>query len=155
MAVDEVKHFSISGPQAQIGFNVSWKICLNLCSQRWLGPSLIIEIYLIALGLWKVKILLVFGCINSKILDLKKSFDYLYFELLSRRCCYWRWKKERILEEIVFYITWWDVVRICCSMIRIIFRNNSEKIVRRVFLNNFLKITESVIPTSLLKWFQT
>ena len=63
---------SISDPQAQIRFNVSWKLCLNLCSWRWLRPSLILERCLIVLGLWQLKILFGFGCINFKILDLNK-----------------------------------------------------------------------------------
>ena len=63
---------SISDPQAQIGFNVSWKLCLNMCLRRWLRPSLILERYLIALGLWQLKILFGFGRINFKILDLNK-----------------------------------------------------------------------------------
>ena len=64
---------SISDPQAQIGFNVFWKLCLeNLCLRRWLRPSLILERYLIALELWQLKILLGFGRIKFKILDLNK-----------------------------------------------------------------------------------
>ena len=42
---------SISWPQLHKGFNVSWKLCLNLCSLRWLKPSLSLVISLILLGL--------------------------------------------------------------------------------------------------------
>ena len=63
---------SKSDPQAQIGFNVCRKPCLNLCLRRWLRPSLILERYLIALELWQLKILLGFGRIKFKILDLNK-----------------------------------------------------------------------------------
>ena len=63
---------SISDPQAQIGFNMSKKLCLNLPSRRWLRPSLILERYLIALGLWQLETLFGFDCINFKILDLNK-----------------------------------------------------------------------------------
>ena len=42
---------SISWPQLHKGFNVSWKLCLNLCSLRWLKPSLSLVISLIPLGL--------------------------------------------------------------------------------------------------------
>ena len=59
--------------------------------------------------------------------------------------------EKRILEEVLFYVKLWDVVRISCSMIRIIFRNNIEKIVRRLFFNNFKKSTELAVPTSLRK----
>ena len=38
--------------QLHKGFNVSWKLCLNLCSLRWLRPSLSLVISLIPLGLW-------------------------------------------------------------------------------------------------------
>ena len=47
--------------------------------------------------------------------------------------------EKKILEEVVFYIKLWDVARISCSMIRIIFRNNIEKIVRRLLFNNLKK----------------
>ena len=42
---------SISWPQLHKGFIVSWKLCLNLCSLRWLRPSLSLVISLIPLGL--------------------------------------------------------------------------------------------------------
>ena len=32
--------FSISLPQLQIALSESWKLCLNLCSRRWLKPNL-------------------------------------------------------------------------------------------------------------------
>ena len=44
-----------------------------------------------------------------------------------------------ILEEVAFYIKFGNVVRITCSMIRIIFRNSIEKRVRRLFFINFQK----------------
>ena len=43
---------SISWPQLHKGFIVSWKLCLNLCSLKWLRPSLSLVISLIPLGLW-------------------------------------------------------------------------------------------------------
>ena len=46
---------STSLPQLHIGFSVSWKLCLNLCSRRWLSPSRIRVIYLIPIGLWQAK----------------------------------------------------------------------------------------------------
>ena len=42
---------SISWSQLHKGFNVSWKLCLNLCSLKWLKPSLSLVISLIPLGL--------------------------------------------------------------------------------------------------------
>ena len=42
---------SISWPQLHKGFNVCWKLSLNLCSLKWLKPSLSLVISLIPLGL--------------------------------------------------------------------------------------------------------
>ena len=146
-----IKDRSRDDPQVQIGFNVSWKLCLNLCSRRWLRPSLILDRYLIASGSWQLKILLGFGRINFKILDLNKlrfwmSESSLFHSVITEG-------KKRILE-VVFCIKLWDVVRRSWSMIRIIFRNNIEKILRKLFFNNFLKSTKFAVPTSLPKWFQ-
>ena len=58
---------------------------------------------------------------------------------------------KKIILEVVFCIKLWDVVRRPWSMIRIIFRNNIEKILRKLFFNNFLKSTKFVVPTSLPK----
>ena len=46
---------SISLPQLHIGLSVSWKLCLNLYSRRWLSSSRIPIIYLIPIGLWQSK----------------------------------------------------------------------------------------------------
>ena len=62
---------SISRPQPQRGFKVSWKLCLSLCSWKWLRPSLNLVTNLIPFGLWHWKILLGEGIINFKILFLK------------------------------------------------------------------------------------
>ena len=62
---------SISRPQLQRGFRLSWKLSLNLCSRRWLGPSLNIVTNLIPFQLWHWEILLGEGNINFKILFLK------------------------------------------------------------------------------------
>ena len=43
---------SISRPQLQRGFQVPWKLCLNLCSLRWLRPSLNLDTNLIPFSLW-------------------------------------------------------------------------------------------------------
>ena len=46
---------SISLPQLQIGLSESWKLCLNLCSRRWLKPNLNLFNNLTPLGLWQLK----------------------------------------------------------------------------------------------------
>ena len=72
----------MSSPQLQIGLRVSWKLCRNLCSQRWLRPNLNLAINLIPLGLWQLKIQLEDGLINFKILFLKaeKVLEFLIFK---------------------------------------------------------------------------
>ena len=45
---------STSLPQLHIGLIESWKLCLNLCSRKWLRPSRILVIYLIPKGLWQL-----------------------------------------------------------------------------------------------------
>ena len=70
---------SISKPQLQNGFKESWKLCLNLCSRKWLKPSRSLVINLIPLGLWQLKRLLADGLINFRILFLKilKLLEFL------------------------------------------------------------------------------
>ena len=95
---------------------------------------------------------------NFKFLDLNKlglfkfqmSESSLFHSAITDR-------KKRILEEIV-NIKLWDVVRISCSAIRIIFRNNIEK--KRFFLillkkyeacgtNVFAEVIPNLIPGKL------
>ena len=49
---------SLSKPQLQRRFRVSWKLCLNLCSRRWLRTSLNFITNLIPFGLWYWKTML-------------------------------------------------------------------------------------------------
>ena len=63
--------FSTSQPQVQSGFNVSWKLFLNLCSWRWLSPSRNLVKYLIPFRLWQPNMLFAVGLINFKIFFLK------------------------------------------------------------------------------------
>ena len=69
-------------PQLQIGLRVSWKLCRNLCSRRWLRPNLNLVINLIPLGLWQLKTEFEDGLINFKILFLKaeKVLEFLIFK---------------------------------------------------------------------------
>ena len=133
---------------------MSLKLSLDLCSRRWLRTSLILERYLLALELWQLKILFGFGRINFRILDLNK-LRLFRFWMSELRLFYSDINDgKRIFEEVVFYIKLWNVIRISCSIIKIIFRNNIEEIVRRLFFDNFDKSTTFAVPTSLLKRFQ-
>ena len=62
---------STSIPHEQRGFKQSWKLCLNLCSRKWLRPRRNLVTYLIPCGLWQSKTLLGAGLINCKIPILK------------------------------------------------------------------------------------
>ena len=70
---------SISKPQLQNGFKESWKLCLNLCSRKWLKPSRSLVINLIPLGLWQLKRLLADGLINfsTLFLEILKLLEFL------------------------------------------------------------------------------
>ena len=62
---------SISLPQLQIGLSQSWKLCLNLCSRRWLKPNLNIVNNLTPLELWQWKTVVPEGRMKFKSLFLK------------------------------------------------------------------------------------
>ena len=63
--------FSISLPQLQIALSESWKLCLNLCSRRWLKPYLNLGNNLTSLGLWQLKTVLPEGLVKFKSVLLK------------------------------------------------------------------------------------
>ena len=63
--------FSTSQPQVQSGFNVSWKLFLNLWLWRWLSSSRNLVKYLIPFRLWQPNMLFAVGLINFKIFFLK------------------------------------------------------------------------------------
>ena len=65
---------SISKPQLQIGFKQSWKLCLNLCSRKWLRPTRSRVISLIRLRLSQSKTFFEEGYMTSIILS-----DYAIF----------------------------------------------------------------------------
>ena len=72
----------MSSPQLQIVLRVSWKLCQNLCSRRWLRPNLNLVTNLIPLGLSQLKIEFEDGFINFKVLFLKAEnvLEFLIFK---------------------------------------------------------------------------
>ena len=72
----------MSPPQIQMGFIVSLKPCLNLCSLRWLKPRRNLVNSFISYALKISKILLGKGLINSKSLFFK---IIIFSEFLSPR----------------------------------------------------------------------
>ena len=65
------KVVSTSFPQLQSGLSVSWNLCLNLCSWRWLSPSRSLEISFAPIGLWQPKLPFAVGFMNLRIFILK------------------------------------------------------------------------------------
>ena len=72
----------MSSPQLQIGLRVSWKLCRNLCSRRWLRSNLSLVINLIPLGLWQLKVEFEDGLLNFKIvfLQAQEVLEFLTFK---------------------------------------------------------------------------
>ena len=70
--------------QQQIRFKQSRKLCLNLWSLRWLKPNPSLVISFILIGLWQLKVLLRVGCMNCKMLFLKRARLSELLILLSR-----------------------------------------------------------------------
>ena len=77
---------STSRPQLHNGFKVSWKLCLNLWSRKWLRPTRSLVSNLIPSGLSILKMLLGLGRINFKMdfLIASQSVDIRYLEQKSR-----------------------------------------------------------------------
>ena len=57
----------IPWPQFHKGFKDSWKLCLNLCSLKWLRPRRSFLISSTPLGLWQLYTELAAGLINWRI----------------------------------------------------------------------------------------
>ena len=74
----------MSWPQQQTGFKQSRKLCLNLWSLRWLKPNLSLVISFVPIGLWQLKVQLGVGCMNCKMLFLKRARLSELLTLLSR-----------------------------------------------------------------------
>ena len=65
--------------QEHSGFKLSWKLCLNLCSLRWLSPSLSLVRNLIPNGSWILNIKFWIGLtiFNKEFLNIKYDFGFL------------------------------------------------------------------------------
>ena len=75
---------SISWLQLHKGFIVSWKLCFNLCSLKWLRPSLSLVISLIPLGLWQSKKEFGEGRMKLSIFSLKTEILLEFLRLGSK-----------------------------------------------------------------------
>ena len=61
--------------QLQNGSRESWKLCLNLCSRKWLSSTLNLVSSLIPWGLCTLDVLLGLGLLNLRICFLKAQTD--------------------------------------------------------------------------------
>ena len=75
---------STSVPQLQIGFNDSWKLCLNSWSQRWLKPNFNLVSNFTPSGLGQLKMLFGDGRMNYNIFFLKIEKLSEFLILLSK-----------------------------------------------------------------------
>ena len=73
---------STSKLQEQRGFTESWKLCLNLCSLKWLNPRRSLVTNFSSFGLLQLKTLFAFGLMKLKIFFLK-SVKLLTFQTLE------------------------------------------------------------------------
>ena len=92
---------SLSRPQSQIRFKQSWKLCLNLCSLKWLIPTLSLVISLIPLWSPQSKTLLGEGLTNFTILFLgtAKVIELGRISIVPFNDC---GRKKRVFEKVVF-----------------------------------------------------
>ena len=99
-------------PKLQIVLSKSWKPCSNLCSRRWLKPSLNLACNLTPLGWWQLKTLLPEGGTNFKRLFWKYS-NFLSYEYLGPVFPFNDRRREKgILNKVMFYFELRNVVSI-------------------------------------------
>ena len=98
---------SIFWPRLQTGLSESRKPCFNLCSRRWLRPSLSLVSNLIPLGLWHLKILFPEGRINFKSFFLKiNKFSELRIFWSSLFHSITTEGKNEFWEKLCFTLNW-------------------------------------------------
>ena len=73
----------ICRPQLQNGSRESWKLCLDLCSRKWLSPTRNLVSSSIPWGLCTLNVLLGLGLINLRACFLKALTDSEFRILLS------------------------------------------------------------------------
>ena len=119
----------------QMLFKVSWKLCLSLCSEKWLKHSLNLVINLIQLRLWQLKIDFSDALINFKILFLKAAY-YSEFHMLKSKLLYSITvdHKKEFLKKNIFGIELGGFISISCVICSFNARKYFEKIIRKINL---------------------
>ena len=131
----------------------SWKLCLNLCSRRWLKPNLNLVNNLTPLGLWQLKVVLAEGRMKFKNVFLKifklselRIFRPSLFHLITaegkmefrKKLCL-TLNREILLVFLVLHLL-----------------KELEIILNRHFGHLYLKILKKQpVPSSFFKGFQT
>ena len=129
---------SIFWPQQQIELSESRKPYLNLCSQRWIIPSVSLVSNLIPLELWHLKILFPEGHINFK------SF-FLKINKFSELLIFWSGLfhsittegKNEFCKKNMFYFELWNSISISCVVWSHRSKNNIEEIFWRLVYEYF------------------
>ena len=80
---------SICQPQLQNGSRESWKLCLNLCSRKWLSPFCNLVSSLIPWGLCTLNLLLGLGLKNLR-MGFLKALTNSEFQMLLSSLFHWR-----------------------------------------------------------------
>ena len=121
----------------QTGLSVSWKLCLNLCSQRCLSPGRSLVSNFTPIGFWQPKILFSVGFMN---------LGFFYLKMLSV-------SKLQMLETNVFHSIMVDgkyeffknwcftlIWRIFCAFLVLNWQFDCGIISKRFFWHRFLYI---------------
>ena len=94
---------STSRPHEQKGFRVSWKLCLNLCSRKWLRPRRSLVMYFVFFQLWQLNTLFRDGLINFNKFFLEtlrpavlRGLGFKLFHSITVD------GKKRIFEKVIF-----------------------------------------------------
>ena len=109
---------SMSWPQLQTGLSESRRPCWNLCSQRWLRPSLSLVSNLTSLRLWHLKTLFLQGRINFKSFFLKifRFYELHIFWFSLFHSITTEGKKE-FWKNVCFTLNWEILLHFLCFMI--------------------------------------
>ena len=134
-------YISISLTQLRIVLRVSWKVCLNLCSWKWLRPALNLVNNLILLGLWQLLTLFLDGRINFKMIFLINIFINHFPFIYSR-------SKTGIFWKIMSQFKRSNIFIVSSKVWSTRHRNNINEVFRRLFVTCFLEIREFSKATS-------
>ena len=142
---------SISWPQLHKGFNVSWKLCLNLCSLKWLRPSLSLVISLIPLGLRISKTEFGEGRMKLSIFSLKTEILLKFLRLGSKLFHSIITDGKKFLKKNMLFLNNENIGHSSCKIWCTSYRNEIKKVFWMFIFENFIKETKFSVPTTKLE----